>query len=817
MNSQYQYVLPSPSTEIIGRDREANELRTLLLADEVRLVTLTGPGGMGKTRLAIHVSSLMIDSFVDGVYFVPLAHISDPALFFLTLAQSLTIQSEPAQPVQQPVLHYFRQREVLLVLDNFEQIVSAAADVALLLASCPQLTILVTSRIVLRIRGEYEYPVLPLALPAINASMEVDALSHYAAVLLFVQRATAVRPDFRLTVSNAAAIAEICLRLDGLPLAIELAAARTKLLTPQAMLPRLQHRLQLLRGGAVDLPERQQTLYNTIAWSYELLDGMEQEMFRSLAVFQGYWSLEAATVVLQKDEMEVEEAVLSLVDKSMVQQREMPNGDIFFTLLETLREFALEKLSATDNAVALHERHIDYYTTLAASHTLSIPDREHQRWVENVTSSFDNMRAAFYWALRNERVDKAARLFVALSSFWFIRYAAEGNMWLEQLRPFIDSLPADIKYLVYYRSGFFRCERGEIQAALDDSQRALELLPAEKADMRVTLFPLLALNYHLSGAIDKAEEMYLEAIAYFRTNGKFDSLAGTLPAYSGLLQNTGRVSTAITLLEEAIELMYTHELRRNLPMLLIALAPLYGATDMDKVQSVAEEGLALCREFGDQRNEFKACNTLAGVALSRNEYATAGQYLYTSLQRMSEIGNYRSSPPILLNLVSVLLSTSAVEEAARLFAYTDNLLQSLEGYSILMFTEFHESLLEQLSEKIDPLRFEQLRFESRELSPAALHTLVRSALEHYVFPTATEPSGVVSTGAVFANPEVPYELTGREREILALLAQGLSNKEIGERLFISMRTVHAHVRSIYSKINVNSRSAATRFAMENGM
>ncbi|HJT56397.1 MAG TPA: protein kinase [Ktedonobacteraceae bacterium] len=345
----YQHNLPVQLTPFIGREQELSTVQGLLRREDVRLLTLTGPGGMGKTRLGLQVAAELSDRFTDGVFFVNLAPISNPALVMSTIAQTLNMREVTGQPWLERLREELQQKQMLLLLDNFEQIVSAAGEVVELLAACPQLKVLVTSREVLHVRAESEFPVPPLALPDAKHLSDLAALSHNAAVALFLQRAQAIKPDFQLTNANARAIIEICARLDGLPLAIELAAARVKLLPPQALLTRLDQRLEVLTGISRDVPERQQTLRNTIAWSYNLLDVTEQWLFRHLSVFPDGCTLqavEAFCAALEKGDGQTMDRVASLIDKSLLQQIEQEDQEPRLLMLETIREYGMERLRA---------------------------------------------------------------------------------------------------------------------------------------------------------------------------------------------------------------------------------------------------------------------------------------------------------------------------------------------------------------------------------------------------------------------------------------------------------------------------------------
>jgi predicted ATPase len=360
--------LPAQPTPLVGRERELEEVLALLRSSDVRLLTLTGPGGTGKTRLGLQVAAELTDEFEDGVFFVALAAITDPALVPPTIARTLGLTESGNQPPGELLKGYLHDRQTLLLLDNFEQVLESASLLDGLLSAAPDLKVLVTSRTTLRLYGEHEFPVPPLSLPDPESLPRVERLTRYAAIRFFIDRAKAVRPDFSLTQENAPAVVEICARLDGLPLAIELAAARIKLLPPQAMLSRLDNRLKLLTGGARNLPERQRTLRSTIAWSYEMLEEGERTFFARLAVFSGGSTLEGIEAVCDaKGDLSVDalEGVSSLLDKSLLRQEEGLEGEPRFEMLETIHEFALEKFVESTYAEAIKRAHAEYFLALA--------------------------------------------------------------------------------------------------------------------------------------------------------------------------------------------------------------------------------------------------------------------------------------------------------------------------------------------------------------------------------------------------------------------------------------------------------------------
>jgi predicted ATPase len=408
-----QHNLPTPTTRLIGREWAVTRLLQLLGRDDVRLVTLIGAGGSGKTRLALHVAGELVDTFAQGAWFVPLAGVSDPVQVPISIIQALKMKSSPSLSPLQSLITYLRNKHVLLVLDNFEHIEEATITVSELLAAVPGLKVLVTSRSVLHLYGEHEFSVPPLDLPDPGLALKATQLSQYGAIQLFVERAQAVRPDFAFTDENAAVIAQICARVDGLPLALELAAARVRVLPPVVLLERLsQARLPMLTGGARNLPGRQQTLRDTITWSYDLLSSADQAWFRRMGVFTGGWSLEAAEAMMQAIAADQKDTSVSrspldmlaqLVDNSLLVRSPVVDGQARFIMLETLREYALEQLATQGEFERLRDWHACYYLKKAEAAELGLKGPQQLEWLARLTTDRDNFFAALEWSLQRAR------------------------------------------------------------------------------------------------------------------------------------------------------------------------------------------------------------------------------------------------------------------------------------------------------------------------------------------------------------------------------------------------------------------------------
>ncbi|MHB8577087.1 MAG: ATP-binding protein, partial [Dehalococcoidia bacterium] len=465
--------LPMPLTSFIGREQELVEVTTLL--GTTRLLTLTGPGGTGKTRLAIAAARQVADQFPDGVWFVDLSGVADPTGVIPAIAVLLDVRESEGRSLAVSLAAYLRRKRLLLVLDNLEQVVAAAMALYDLLAEAPELSLLVTSRVLLHVESEREYAVPPLPLPEVGAAVEPEQLGANPAVQLFVQRAQGVRAGFALTSENAAVVTAICRRLDGLPLAIELAAARVKLLPPVQLLVRLEQRLAFLTGGERNRPTRQQTLRNTIQWSWDLLSEPEQRLFRRLAVFAGGFTLEAAEAVCNAEgELSVLDGLAALIDQSLVRQSEQED-EPRFSLLATLQEFALEQLEAAAEGEALRRTHAAYFTTLAeeADAAWWRSFRLRQNLLQPLDPERDNLHAAVGWALTEQNATVGLRLGGALSVWFFVRAPSEGQHWLERLLSLSAAAPPSAERgRALNLAGSCAFARGELQAAVAYAEAA---------------------------------------------------------------------------------------------------------------------------------------------------------------------------------------------------------------------------------------------------------------------------------------------------------------------------------------------------------
>ncbi|MBA2664412.1 MAG: AAA family ATPase [Bradymonadaceae bacterium] len=503
--------LPLLPTALLGRHEELARVSELLSAPNCRLLTLIGAGGVGKTSLALQAAREALEAFPDGVFFVPLASIGDPDLVLAMIAQALSVREASAQALFETIKASLRDKKMLLLLDNLEHLPEAAPVVSELLASCPELKVIATSRAVLNLRGEHELEVPPLAVPDLRHIPGPEALLAYPAVALFYERAKAVKPDFRLTGENAAATATVCVRLDGLPLAIELAAARVKFMSLEALLIRLRDRLKFLTGGARDLPAHQQTLRNTIAWSYELLEPDVQVLFARLAVFVGSFSLEAAEEVCAAPSplnLDAFEGVTRLVDKSLL-RREDSSGEVRFWMLETLREYGLERLKESGEEASLHDRHAAYYQALVEEAAPELVHAEQASWLERLEREHDNLRVALGWYLDKAQADKVIHIGWALWRYWWVRgHLTEGQNWMERALAMGESLSEEARAQGLVTLALLLYQRGDMERASSLLEESLKL--TDSMTLRLKTF-----THGLYGYVALSQAAYARARHHF--------------------------------------------------------------------------------------------------------------------------------------------------------------------------------------------------------------------------------------------------------------------------------------------------------------
>ena len=641
--------LPVQPTLLIGRERELAAARDLLHHSETRLLTLIGPGGVGKTRLGLQVAADALREFRDGTFFVDLASVISADLVIPSIARTLSVEEGTDRPILDSLKAYLHDRQLLLVLDNFEHVLATAAQVADLLSKCPGLKVLVTSREALHLRGERQLPVPPLALPDRSQTQTADQFARYDAIRLFIERAQAAVPDFTVSDRNAYAIAEICHRLDGLPLAIELAAARVNVFSPQALLARLEHRLDVLTRGPRDLPIRQQTLRHAIAWSYDLLTVDEQMLFRRLAVFGGGCTVSAIEAVLRRGGSDASltavDEIASLVDKSLLRQEER-TGERCFRMLETIREYALDRLNAAGEADRFQQAHADCYLELAEKAESGLLGGGRQaEWLDDLKEDHDNLRAALSWFVRYGPADHGLRLGGALRRFWRSRgYLAEGREWMSALL----ALPAAqartaARAKALQAAGGFANQQGDYADSRALYEESLAIY-RELGDVHGIGWVLVSLGIlaRYEGNHIAARSLLEESLELLEQAGDSEATAAALGNLGVVARDLGEADLAESHLGQSLALWRELGDRIGMAWTVSSLAMVARASGkLDVARARTDESLAIWRDLGDRQNIANVLSTAARLARDQGDYALARTQLAESLQVFRDIGDRR--------------------------------------------------------------------------------------------------------------------------------------------------------------------------------
>jgi excisionase family DNA binding protein len=842
--------VPSPLTPFVGREREVATLRELLRRVDVRLVTLTGPGGTGKTRLALQAARAVEGAFPDGVVLAPLASVQHPDFIPSAVMQALDLAEGDVLPPAERLLAALRDRELLLILDNFEHLARDPAKRLLvdLLASCPGIKALVTSRTLLHLSGEHAFPVPPLALPNRRAqeaqagvAPSLDALTQVEAVRLFVDRARAAWPNFALTAENAPAVAEICERVDGLPLAIELAAARSAVLAPAALLERLEQRLPLLTGGPEDQPMRLRTMRSAIGWSYDLLDEETRARFRRLGVFVGGFSLAGAEAVLSRGveesrsrdeggegEKGMESRVIThhlspityhpsssslldslaaLLTSSLVQRHDPPDGETRFGMLETVREFALEQLQAAGEEAEARAAHAAYALELVERADPALWSSTNKALLDHLEVEHDNLRAALTRSLAHDP-EMALRLASGLGAFWSKRcHWTEGRAWLRRALATGAGEGSAGRAAALGRLGALAGD----QADYEEARRCLEeslTLAEELGETQLVARSLRGLGILASNQSDfaRAGSLFARALEQFRELDDRPGIARCLNDLGLVAERQGDHDGAIAYQEEAVPIARETGDEWQVCIVLGNLGgAYYDRGDYARGEALSQEALELSRRLGDTFGIAVNLYNLGNCVFQLGDGGGAIVRFRECLSLTDELGERHLASRALDRLGVALHQTGSSRAAARLFGAAAAMRESV-GDSL--FAEEDASLA---------ARFEEVR----SALSAEVYRAAWESGRSLPFSQATAEALSLADAALLAHQTAPARarsgLTVREIEVLRLLADGHPDKEIASRLYISTRTASSHVAAIIAKLGVDSRTAAVAAAFRGGL
>jgi len=844
--------LPPQPLRLFGRERDLARARQRLLRADTRLLTLTGPPGVGKTRIALELATELLAEFADGAWFVDLAPLSDPSHVPAAIARALGVRATSGHSVLDALSAGLARRHLLLILDNFEQVLPAATEVGALLAACPKLKVLATSREALHLRWERELPVPPLDVPDTADRMPAPAIAESAAVALFVERAQAVAPDFALADEYAGSVVEICRRLDGLPLAIELAAARIRHLAPAALLARLDRRLPLLTGGARDVPARQQALRGTIAWSYDLLDPADQDVLQRLSVFVGGLTLDAAEAALGSDALD---RLASLVDKNLLARDNAADGEARFRLLETIREFGLERLDASGQAEDARRRHAEYYLHLAERADPELIGPGQAEWRPRLAADAPNLRAAVEWSLTTGRDDLALRLVGSLGWFWSTwGDVGDGRACIE--RALAQAAPASAAWTAAERASAVDFEpsassssanpdpdagvgaptRVTALAAADSYTRALLAAAAmgwvygDRWGIAGARLRLGHMRLHRGDAAGAAP-LFDEALALFRALGSDWHAALALHFQNVAARVRGDFARALALSEESVRLFRARGDGVYVARLLVEVAANHlGLGHVEQAERFSAEGLALQRRLDDRVGLAVALTVAQQIARLRRDYARAHALVVAGLSVLAGLGSRTMTARFVAIAGELAQEEGRPERAARLWGAADALREADAAPPWPGDARDYDRLVAAARAGLGPRAFDAAWAAGRALGADEAIDLALAAGAPALGSSAGDPPtpGPTGAGAPPGDPAVPMPtgmsapadadpLSPREREVAALIATGATNRQIAAALVISPHTAERHVERILGKLGYTARAEVAAWAARRGL
>lgn len=802
---------PLPLTSFVGRQRELADVTTLLAS--ARLVTLTGAAGCGKTRLALRLAAESGRNYADGVHWVDLARNTDPSLVPQTVARSLQLAEARGRPALEGLLDALQRRRLLLVLDNCEHVLAACQQLARALLAATEISILATSRAPLGVAGERRFPVSPLSLPPTGcAPLE---LAQFEAIQLFVERARAILPDFALTAGNADAVAGICRRLDGMPLAIELASARVSVLTAEQILARIDHRFDLLSAAAHLTNSHHPSLRAALDWSHDLLDSPERTLLRRLSVFAAGCSLSTAEAVCAGGEVErrqVIELLSALVDKSLVVAHTLQGDEARYRMLETIREYAQEKLDAAEECPEIRDRHLRHFLQLAEETAPKLSGPYQRLWLDWLEDEYDNLRAALDWAQESAQIEAGLRLAIAIYQFWTIRdYASEGLAWMERLLGRVATARQPVSPVVHANglayAAFLAGFRGNTAAQMASGSEAARIAEGAGEAGRSALAWALAAQSHAARAAGdfRAElELSKRGIQLQRELGNRYQLGLTLSLTSFSAMALGDYAAAHAMLDEALPLLREAGNPYRIAMALNFSGDLARCEqDYAAAQQAYEESVTLLRELDAPRDLASVLHNLGHTCVHRGEVERGLSLFEESLGIQRTQRNTLGMAECLIGFAAVAALSHLPAAAARLLASAVTIggPRVASAWAATRMEYEHYLTLAGAGLPEAELQAEQAAGRAYSLDQAIAYA---RAL----------PLRPVSPSRVGERPDY---LTARERAVAALIAQGRTNQEIADGLVVSKRTVESHIAHILSRLGFTNRAQIVRWAIENGL
>jgi predicted ATPase/DNA-binding CsgD family transcriptional regulator len=822
--THHRLSIPVPRKTLVGRGNELALAREALLDQGVPWLTMTGPGGVGKTHLAQVITSKIADAYEDGVVLVPLADLRDPDLVLPSIAAAVEMPEPKHGKIERQLAAYLQSMQLLICLDNCEHLPDAFPPIARMLGSCPRVQILATSRIRLNLSGEHILPLNPLGLP--DPDRGISEFGNADAIALFVMHARASKPGFTLTESNAKAVREICARLDGLPLALELAAPHIRTIAPEQLLELLAHRLSVLVGGLRDAPPRQRALRDTIAWSYGLLTPEQQKLFRHFGVFAGGFDLAAASAISGGDSFAMLGQVGALVDHGLIVPIDTSDDHRRFRSLETIREYAIEQLAISGEEIAARDAHAAYYVQFAHNGAAELIGPNQAAWLDRLDAEIHNFRTAFEWLMgpsrtSTTRATMALGLATDLWRFWVARgRLREGRSWLNRAldRPESASIDLASRAKATQYLGNMALDQGDLVEAQRRYERSLEL--CSEADDRTGIASAnnglgLVAYYHADYAESRLR--HETALKLRRTLDDRHGLGNSIHNLGVTANAEGRFTDAQSLIEEGLRIRRDNQDDAAVGFSLFALGDLrFNQGKLDEAEMLHHRSLTLFEQIGDQLGIAYARSGLGYVSHEKRDETTALTYFLGALRLRRDLGDRRGAVECLEGLATVATAFGRPAQAATLFAASAQARQEMGIPLRPVDQERHAGALAAVKAKLSKSAFDTAAMEGTSAGIDAIVTMVLDPA--WRADAATIKAKIVTTDetsdaeadSVRAGAEA---ITPRELAVLQLLVRDLTNAEIADELYISVRTVESHVANILSKLGVTSRAKAKTVAL----